>query len=450
VTDTTSPTYSWTCPACGRRVPNKVDACRCGFVQHENSLPGGDRTAPPAHARRGSGFLGLTLVLVVGIGGIGAVWYAGNKPSAIAQTRTAGLRATAPPPLYRLPLSTPPVTPAPVPPPPPPAPDTQLSLEDLVARVSPAVVVVETSAGRGSGFFVRSDTIITNAHVTGAEAYVRIRRAAGDTTTARVESVARDVDLAILKLSNAPSDQPTVSLGTVSGLRTGQEVVAIGSALGVFQNTVTRGIVSGVRQAGSVTLIQTDAAINPGNSGGPLMDRHGDVIGINTMGVTSAHGISFAVAVDHVAEMLAGQHTSTTTATPASSLNQTLNSRVSGSDTDAAREQAARVFEQTIAQLTRRADALDDYWRRFRSSCYTGPIAGTFDREWFAFFEPRAMQGAVANSCRNAFSEMQQQANAVRDGVVSAEEAARRADVYPGTRRDIRRKYRLDYAGWDR
>jgi hypothetical protein len=236
----------------------------------------------------------------------------------------------------------------------------------------------------------------------------------------------------------------------VAGIRTGQDVVAIGSALGVFQNSVTRGIVSGVRQAGGVTLIQTDAAINPGNSGGPLVDRHGDVIGVNTMGVASAQGISFAVAVDHVQDLLGGRHTSTTTATPASSLSQTLSSRGSGSDTDVAREQAARGYEQTIAQLARRADALDDHWRRFRSSCYRGPISGTFDREWFALFEPQAMQGAVANGCGNGFSDTEQQANAVRDGVTAAEEAARRADVYPGTRRDIRRKYRLDYAGWDR
>ena len=136
----------------------------------------------------------------------------------------------------------------------------------------------------------------------------------GDTITARVESVARDLDLAILKLSNVPPDQATVSLGTASGIRAGQEVVAIGSALGVLQNSVTRGIVSGVRMAGAVTLIQTDAAINPGNSGGPLVDRSGHVIGINTMGVASAQGISFAVAVDHVQGLLGGQHTSTTTA----------------------------------------------------------------------------------------------------------------------------------------
>jgi hypothetical protein len=323
----------------------------------------------------------------------------------------------------------------------------QLSLEDLVARVSPTVVVIETATGRGSGVFVRPDTVITNAHVTGSELSVRVRRASGDMTTARVETVARDLDLAVLKLSSAPADQAIVSLGTASGIRAGQEVVAIGSALGVLQNTVTRGIVSGVRQAGGVTLIQTDAAINPGNSGGPLLDRQGNVIGINTMGVASAQGISFAVAADHVRELLGGQHTTLTSATPASSMNQTLNARTE-SDTDVSRERATTVYDQVIGQLARKADALDDYWRRFMSTCYRGPVAGGFDREWFALFDARAMRGTVQEGCTNAFSDAQQHARAVREGVVAADEAARRADVYPGARRDILRKYRLDYPAW--
>jgi hypothetical protein len=327
---------------------------------------------------------------------------------------------------------------------------TQMPLEDLVARVSPTVVVIETSTGRGSGVFVRPDTIITNAHVTGSELTVRVRRASGDMTTARVETVARDFDLAVLRLSSAPADQAIVSLETASGIRVGQEVVAIGSALGVLQNTVTRGIVSGVRQAGGVTLIQTDAAINPGNSGGPLVDRQGNVIGINTIGVASAQGISFAVSVDHVRELLGGQHTVLTSATPASSLNQTLNARTE-SDTDLTRERAMNAYDQVIGQLARKADVLDQYWQRFKSTCYRGPVAGgAFDREWFALFDARAMRGTVLEGCTNAFADARQQANAVRDGVVAADEAARRADVYPGARRDILKRYRLDYAAWHR
>jgi S1-C subfamily serine protease len=332
----------------------------------------------------------------------------------------------------------------------PPTPIGQLSIEDLVARVSPAVVIVEASSGRGSGFFVRADTIVTNAHVTGSDLTVRVRRTTGDAVTVRVESAARDLDLAILKLSNPLADQRVVSMGTASTIRTGQEVVAIGSALGVLQNSVTRGIVSGVRVTGGITLIQTDAAINPGNSGGPLVDRSGNVIGINTMGVASAQGISFAVSVDHAHDLLSGHHISSSSATPAVSLSQTLNAQASDSDSDTARERARQVYEGLIARLARQADVMDDYWKVFRSSCYRGPISGAFDREWFAIFDRRAMQGAVASNCANAFTDAQGQANFVRDGVVAAEEMARRADVYPGTRREILRKYRLDYAGWQR
>jgi S1-C subfamily serine protease len=433
-------------------VPSHIGECRCGYVRRETAVASSAADDRPiqSHTSFVVKLVAATAVVVAAMAVAG--WYSGRDRRPVPSTLI--VRQTAIP---HAPVVSRAVTqaspPAAAPPPvatPPPPPTTQLSLEDLVARVGPAVVVVETSVGRGTGFFVRPDTIVTNAHVAGSDLSVRIRRAAGDMSTARVETVARDLDLAILKLSDAQPDQPTVSLGTARGIRSGEEVVAIGSALGVLQNTVTRGIVSGVRQAGGVTLIQTDAAINPGNSGGPLIDRDGNVIGINTMGVASAHGISFAVAVDHAQELLSGQHASTTTATPALSLNQTLGSRTPGSDTDATRDQAARAYEQTITQLARRADALDNYWRRFRSSCYQGPISGTYDREWFAIFDPRAMQGVVVNGCGGSFADAQQQANNVRDGVVSAEEAARRADVYPGARRDILRKYRLDYAGWQR
>ena len=66
----------------------------------------------------------------------------------------------------------------------------------------------------------------------------------------------------------------------------GQEIIVIGSALGTLQNSVSRGIVSGLRNSGGATLVQTDAAANPGNSGGPMLDRSGAVIGITTMGYT--------------------------------------------------------------------------------------------------------------------------------------------------------------------
>ena len=100
--------------------------------------------------------------------------------------------------------------------------------------------------------------------------------------------------------------------------------------------------------------------------------------------------------------------------------------------------------------MARRADALDDRWRNFKRVCYKGVVAGSFDREWFAFWEQKAMQGAVAHGCEINFSDLRLAAENIHATVVAADETARRADVYPGTRRDLLRRYHLDYAGWDR
>jgi hypothetical protein len=164
-----------------------------------------------------------------------------------------------------------------------------------------------------------------------------------------------------------------------------------------------------------------------------------------------AQGLSFAVAIDHAADLLAGKRIAVTAGTPSANLNDAMRQTRSGvSEASAMRADATRKYEQAIAQIARRADTLDNYWRRFRASCYEGRIAGAFDREWFALFDARAMQGAVAPGCGGSFADVQRMAADIRDEVVGLEEGARRADVYPGDRRDARRKYRLDYAGWDR
>src|SRR5205809_1676816 len=126
-----------------------------------------------------------------------------------------------------------------------------------------------------------------------------------------------------MRVSNPDPNQPALRLGSGMQARPGQEAMALGSPLGL-QNTVTRGIVSAVRQVGALTLVQTDAAINPGNSGGPLLGRNGEVIGITTMSMRSAvaQGLSFAVAIDHAEALLAGQRPTEVRGTPLSTLNQ--------------------------------------------------------------------------------------------------------------------------------
>jgi hypothetical protein len=321
----------------------------------------------------------------------------------------------------------------------------------MLAGVMPAVVQVEASGSRGSGFFVAPDTILTNVHVVGSSSSVTIRRMNGQTMPARVEATSPRVDIAVLKLSTIDRSQPTLTLGSGFNARVGQEVVAIGSALGLLQNTVTRGIVSGIRQTQDATLVQTDAAINAGNSGGPLLDRAGRVIGINTSRFRESQGLSFAVAIEHARPLLEGKQfvqAPRALTTPASGLNGL--SPALPSATEQTRNDGLRTYEQTMAQLARRADTLDNSWRQFRAECYNGRIAGAFDRDWFAVFDARAMQGVAASGCGLWFTDIRREADEVGAGVIAAEEAARRSDVYPGVRREARRRHRLDHPSWDR
>jgi serine protease Do len=165
--------------------------------------------------------------------------------------------------------------------------------------------------GGGSGFIVESSGIIlTNKHVV-SEPDASYTILTNDNERYEAEILARDPmnDVAILRIK--PNKKlPVVELGTSDGLELGQTVLAIGNALGIFKNTVSRGIVSGLSRSVSAQadpksppqelrgLIQTDAAINPGNSGGPLVDVFGRAIGINAAVVFGAQNINFAIPVN--------------------------------------------------------------------------------------------------------------------------------------------------------
>jgi S1-C subfamily serine protease len=331
-----------------------------------------------------------------------------------------------------------------------PIPPPEQSLERIVAASLPAVVLVETPGGRGTGFFASADTVLTNAHVVEGSAYVTLQFASGERVPARVGVVAHEQDLAVLRLSSARPGVQALPLGGLQHVRVGQEVRAIGSPLGL-QNTVTRGIVSAVRRAGPVTLIQTDAAINPGNSGGPLLDRSGRVVGIATMKVGDrAESLAFAVAIDHARALLetgsAIVH-SEAQPRPAPALD------LSPSQPDAAdavRAQGLTILERVTADAARRADALDDYWDRFARVCLTRPVRTSGDREWFAIWERSFPGDAVSAGCVRDFDAFRDAAEAVRVRLVEADEAARQAGVYPGSRRQLRARYRLDWDGWER
>jgi S1-C subfamily serine protease len=328
----------------------------------------------------------------------------------------------------------------------PPAEPPPAALEELVASVMPAVVTIQAANSRGSGFFVAPDTILTNVHVVGTNRTVTVRRPDGLTRTARVTSMSPAFDIAVLNVEAPPGQQPSVQLGAVSDIRVGEEVIAIGTPLGFLDNTVSRGIVSGLRSVGGATLVQTDAAINPGNSGGPLLNRKGVVIGIIKSGYLGSDGLAFAVAADHARAVLEGRVAPAVIAAdppPAQVLAPLAPGAI-----DQRRLEADRSYETAVGELARRADALDGQWKSFAAQCYQGQVAGTFDRPWFALWDAAAMQGVVASGCMAYFNDFRRRAEEIRQAVAALDESARRADVYPGTRRDVLRRYRLDY--WSR
>ena len=119
-----------------------------------------------------------------------------------------------------------------------PSPPDAAPLEDVVSRIMPAVVLIETSTGRGSGFFVRPDTLITSLHVVSQDTFVKLRRVDGTTDSARVDLKAPAYDLAILRVPDPVANQAVIPMGSFGTLRAGQDVITIGSALGTLQNSV--------------------------------------------------------------------------------------------------------------------------------------------------------------------------------------------------------------------
>src|SRR6266496_1183554 len=161
--------------------------------------------------------------------------------------------------------------------------------------------------GQGSGFIIDHDGhVLTNYHVIADARQVEVTLHNRKKYRATVVGTDRSHDLAIVQIK-APELAPMV-LGDSKNLQVGQKVYAIGNPFGLA-GTLTSGIVSSIRsvqEPDGVTIdeaIQTDAAINPGNSGGPLLNSHGEVVGINTMiasnsGVSQSAGIGFAIPVN--------------------------------------------------------------------------------------------------------------------------------------------------------
>lgn len=383
--------------------------------------------------------LGLLIILAValaGAGGAGLVlWLHGRRSvpvaalAPVASMQPRAPEAGAAPPVESTPASV-------------------ASTEDILAKALPAVVVVETSSGRGSAFFVDRDRLITNYHVVLGQSYVKLRLADSTLLDARILATAPDYDLAVLGLMQAGPDRPFLALGSVQEVRQGQEVLAIGTPYGVFQNTVTRGVVSSLRQLDKVLVLQTDTAINPGNSGGPLLDHGGRVLGVNTMGLRGGQGLNFAVAIDHAKALLDGRplaldFVKTTVGAKPIHLGN------GATESDQIREAGLRRYEAQLAALARACDQMETSFTQFIAYYWDGKVVGRFDRSFYALWEPGALQGVPVKGYEYRVTELRQAANQLRHALQEVEEQARRDDIFPGTRRELRKRFRLEHRGWE-
>lgn len=193
------------------------------------------------------------------------------------------------------------------------------SVVAAVAKAVPTVVTITSEVGTGrragtgvgSGFvFDSGGWILTNAHVVDGATSISVALADGRQLPGQVYGVSSTTDLAVVKVD--ATELSALAIGDSNGLALGQAVIAIGSPLGEYPDSVTTGVVSGLNRSISIRhgenldgLIQTDAAINPGNSGGPLLDLSGRVVGIDTATDEGAQGVSFAIPIEAARTIMA-------------------------------------------------------------------------------------------------------------------------------------------------
>ncbi|MFO0681308.1 MAG: trypsin-like peptidase domain-containing protein [Sandaracinus sp.] len=232
----------------------------------------------------------------------------------------------------------------------------------IARRLARSTVSVIDSGSTGSGFVVSDERwIITNFHVVAEAVHagrasghirpVQVRFGTGTTLQANILETDRDHDLALLEVVGGHVPSPPLPIADSDAVQVGQQVLAFGSPFGL-EGTLTEGIVSARRDVPGVgggmahNLIQTDAPINPGNSGGPLVDRQGQVIGVNTAiyapgGRDSGSvGVGFAVPANYVQEFVDRVREGRASSTAVSTTTSTSTASASTTTTTPAVERA--------------------------------------------------------------------------------------------------------------
>lgn len=194
-----------------------------------------------------------------------------------------------------------------------------LTARDIIDSSSPAIVRIEAGADGGkvgTGFILTSDGLIaTNLHVIQGESKIRVKlyKDATEYPAMAIAGLDKGHDLALIRIK-PKKPLPTLRLGDSSSVSAGDRIYAIGNPLGVFDYSITDGLISQVRPlSADLTILQISAAISQGSSGGPLFNQFGEVIGVTTAIITQGQAINLAVPANYLRPMMK-QETSMTMA----------------------------------------------------------------------------------------------------------------------------------------
>ena len=205
---------------------------------------------------------------------------------------------------------------------------TQDLLPELVRRIKPSAVAIETfdvrgeKLSRGSGFFIGSDRVVTNRHVIDNAYRAEVHSSTGSIYPVKgVVAVDAEGDIAILRVEAPPNQIRPLSLDRTSP-QEGESIVVIGNPFGL-EGSVTNGIVSAVRDIPTFgRIIQITAPISPGSSGSPVVNMQGQVIGVATLQITGGQSINFAIPSERISQLQSGAVVSLPDLVVASSRNK--------------------------------------------------------------------------------------------------------------------------------
>jgi S1-C subfamily serine protease len=183
---------------------------------------------------------------------------------------------------------------------------TSTDFSGIIEDSLKSVVTIRTDVGQGTGFIISDDGyIVTNAHVLSGGRNVYVLDYEQKQHSTELIGYNLTFDLALLKISG---NSTFLKLGNSDNVQIGEKVIAIGNPLGL-QFSVSEGIVSAINREGTnkiMAYIQTDAALNPGNSGGPLINKQGEIIGINNFKVGGGENLGFALESNYIKEVING------------------------------------------------------------------------------------------------------------------------------------------------